>query len=264
MDMALDAADSKGFEARRAAVAQARQTARLRLLQHHRALGRGRPRRRRDQVRSHRLGVDLFRQHQSGPGPRDRVQADRLRPARPRSQRSAPTSRATPTRCSSPKAPAARARRRFPARPSRWPPTRSRPRPRRSPPQMLKVDVGRHQIRRRRVLEPEDQPDADHQGSRQGLARPEEPAGRHGAGPDREGDLSPARPRAIPNGVPRLRARDRRGDRRRRDRRLQRGRRRRHRDQSAVAARPDRRRHRHGRRPDPDGRHQVRRARARS
>ena len=88
MDMALDAADKRGFEARRAAFAQARQAARFRLLQHHRALGRRRPRRRRDQVRPHRLGVDLLRQHQPGPGPRDRVQADRLRPPRPRSQRS--------------------------------------------------------------------------------------------------------------------------------------------------------------------------------
>ena len=67
----------------------------------------------------------------------------------------------------------------------------------------------------------------------------------------------------YPNGCTSASSRSTR-DRRRRDRALQRGRRRRHRDQSAVAARPDRRRHRHGRRPDPDGRHQVRRARARS
>ena len=77
-------------------------------------------------------------------------------------------------------------------------------------------------------------------------------------GPDREGDLL-RQGRELSERRPRLRARDRRGHRRSRDRRLQRGRRRRHRDQSAAAARPGRRRHRHGHRPDPDGRHQVRR-----
>ena len=57
----------------------------------------------------------------------------------------------------------------------------------------------------------------------------------------------------------RLRARNRRGHRRSGNRRLQRGRRRRHRDQSAAPSRPGRRRHRHGHRANSDGRHQVRR-----
>ncbi len=88
LDLALDAADKEGFEKRRDGSKEARQAARLRLLQHHRALGRGRTRRRRNPVRSHRLGVDLLRQHQSGPGPRDRVQAGGLRPARAQPARS--------------------------------------------------------------------------------------------------------------------------------------------------------------------------------
>ncbi len=134
MDLALEAADKRGFEARRAAVAQAWQAARARFLQHHRALRRRRPRRRRDQVRPHRLGVDLFRQHQSGPGPRDRVQADRVRQARPRPQRS----HLHPGR----HRPGVLRRRHrrlalgdvCPARPSRLPRRKSRPRPRPSPP----------------------------------------------------------------------------------------------------------------------------------
>ena len=86
MDMALDAADKRGFEARRA---QSKKNGKLRglgLFQHHRALGGPRPGRRRNQIRPHRHGVDLFRQHQPGPGSRDRVQADCMRPAWPRSE----------------------------------------------------------------------------------------------------------------------------------------------------------------------------------
>ena len=41
---------------------------------------------------------------------------------------------------------------------------------------MFKVDLADVKFPRRRVLEPEDQPDADHQGSRQGVARSEKPA----------------------------------------------------------------------------------------
>ena len=102
------------------------------------------------------------------------------------------------------------------------------------------------------------QPDADHQGSRQGLDRSEKSPGRHGMRPDREGDLF-RQGGELSERRPRLRARDRRGHRRGRNPALQRGRRRRHRDQSALAARPGRRRHRHGDRTDFDGRHQIRR-----
>src|SRR5579862_9187525 len=81
MDLALAAADKKGFEARRA---QARKNGKLRGFGFSNTIersaaagleGAGNP------LRPHRLGVDLFRQHQSGPGPRNRVQAGGVRPA---------------------------------------------------------------------------------------------------------------------------------------------------------------------------------------
>ena len=124
---------------------------------------------------------------------------------------------------------------------------------------MLKVDVADIKFADGVFSTPEEQSDADHQGSRQGVARSQKPAGRPRAGPDRKGDLH-RQGGELSQRRPRLRARDRRDHGRRRDLELQRGRRRRHRDQSAVAARPDRRRHRHGRRANFDGRHQVRRA----
>ncbi len=80
--------------------------------------GTHRLRRRGDAVRSLRRGDAVLRQRHARTGPRDRVQADRLRPPRPPSRRHRTTSRATPTRCSSAKAPAARARRPSAARPS--------------------------------------------------------------------------------------------------------------------------------------------------
>ena len=110
---------------------------------------------------------------------------------------------------------------------------------------MLKIDPADVKFQRGRILEPEDQPDDDHQGSRQGLDRSEEPAGRHGSWFDLHGDLS-GQSGELSERLSRLRTGNRRGYRRRRDRPLQRGRRRRHRDQSAVAARPDRRRRRQG------------------
>ena len=124
---------------------------------------------------------------------------------------------------------------------------------------MLKVDVADIKFADGVFSTPEEQSDAEHQGSRQGLARSQKPAGRPRAGPDRKGDLH-RQGGELSQWRPRLRARDRRDHGRRRDLELQRGRRRRHRDQSAAPSRPDRRRHRHGRRPDSDGRHQVRRA----
>ena len=86
LEMALEAADKKGFEARRA---ESKKNGKLRGFGFSNTIERSAAagtRRRRDPLRPHRLGVDLFRQHQSGPGPRDRVQASRLRPARARSQ----------------------------------------------------------------------------------------------------------------------------------------------------------------------------------
>jgi carbon-monoxide dehydrogenase large subunit len=79
-------------------------------------------------------------------------------------------------------------------------------------------------------------------------------------GPDRDRDLCRAGAE-LPQRLPHLRARDRRGHRRSRDRPLQRRGRRRHRHQPAAAEGTDRRRRRARRRPDADGGHQVRRRR---
>ena len=67
-------------------IAQARQAARDRHVQHHRARRRAQHRRRRDPLRSRRHHHAVLRLEQPGPGPRDRVQADRLRPPRRRSE----------------------------------------------------------------------------------------------------------------------------------------------------------------------------------
>ena len=120
----------------------------------------------------------------------------------------------------------------------------------------------RHQLRRRHLLQPQDQPDADHQG--RGARRRWNPANLPQgmeAGPDRDRDLYRPTCRTSrtachiceveideETGEVEIVA-------------LQRGRRRRHGDQSAAAARPDRRRRGAGRRPDADGRHPVRRRR---
>ncbi len=74
----------------------------------------------------------------------------------------------------------------------------------------------RRQLCRGHLLQPKDQPDDDHQGSRQGVDRSEESAGRHGSGPDLHGDLS-GQGGELSERLPRLRAGNRRGDRRRRD-----------------------------------------------
>ena len=110
MDMALKLADVAGFEQRRGGVAQARQAARHRPLQHHRARGRRRASR-------------APRSASTSPAPSrcSRAASPRARGTRPSTSRSCATAsastpttcttcRATPTRSSSAKAPAARAR----------------------------------------------------------------------------------------------------------------------------------------------------------
>ena len=107
--------------------------------------------------------------HQPGPGPRDHVQAGGRRQARRRIPTTSSTSRATPTRCSSAKAPAARAR--PPCRGSAFHMRRRKGHrqgegDRRAQPQGR---CRRHQIRRRPLLQHQDQPDHDHQGRGAGL-----------------------------------------------------------------------------------------------
>ena len=98
MDMALELADVAGFAARRDE-AQARGKLRgHRHLQHHRARRRAGLRRRRDPLRPRRHGDAAVGLDHPGPGPRDDLQADRLRPARHRSRPMCITCRATPTR----------------------------------------------------------------------------------------------------------------------------------------------------------------------
>ena len=68
-------------------IAQARQAARPRHLEHHRARGRAAASRARRSASIAAARSTLFSgSHQPGPGPRDHLQADRLRPARPRSR----------------------------------------------------------------------------------------------------------------------------------------------------------------------------------
>ena len=106
----------------------------------------------------------------------------------------------------------------------------------------------------------QDQPHAQRQGNRHRGHQSEQPAGRHGAGPDGDRGLSSAG-RQLPERLPHLRGGDRPRHRRDPDRALQRGRRRRHRDEPDAAARPDPRRHRARRRPGADGGHPFRRCR---
>ncbi len=73
-------------------------------------------------------------QQEPGPGPRDHLQADPERAARPRSRARSATSTATPTGSPSAWARWARAPRSSAAPRCGWPPTRSSPRARRSPP----------------------------------------------------------------------------------------------------------------------------------
>ena len=87
MDMALKLADVAGFEQRRGGGAQARQAARHRHLQHHRARRRAGFRGRRDPLRQIRRRHAVLGQRHPGPGARDHLQADRLRPPRPRPRR---------------------------------------------------------------------------------------------------------------------------------------------------------------------------------
>ena len=79
----------QGLQEAARGVAQARQTARLRHLQHHRARRRRRHRRRRSALRPRRHRDLVFRLGDRRPGPRNRVQATGLRPARPQSGRGA-------------------------------------------------------------------------------------------------------------------------------------------------------------------------------
>ena len=125
MDEALHMADAEGFAKRRA---ESRKRGKLRghrHVEHHRARGRAEHRRCGDPLRPRRHGHAVLRLEQPGPGPRDRVQADRRATGSASIRRTSPTFPATPTRCSTAKAPAARAPRRSAA-------PRSLPLPRRS------------------------------------------------------------------------------------------------------------------------------------
>ena len=87
MDMAAEMADLASFEARRAEAQKRGKLRGIGISQHHRARGRAELRGRGNPLRPLGRSDALFRRQQSRPGPRDRVQADRLRPPRPRSER---------------------------------------------------------------------------------------------------------------------------------------------------------------------------------
>ena len=125
MDLALELADSQGLQDAQGRSPQARQAARFRHVQHHRARRRAQHRRRRGSLRPLRLGDPLLR-----------LESRRARATRPYSSSWFATasasiltrlniSRAIPTRFSMAKVLAVRARRRWPvrhfiSRPKRW------------------------------------------------------------------------------------------------------------------------------------------------
>ena len=103
---------------------------------------------------------------------------------------------------------------------------------------LLGVEPDSVTFARRPVRDAGEQPHPDDEGGRQGGRRSGRVARRHGARPRRDGGVSLAR-REFPERLPRLRARDRRGDRRGRDRALQRRRRCRHGHEPASPQGPD-------------------------
>ena len=201
----------------------------------------------------------VLRLQQPGPGPRDRVQADRLRPARHRSATRSPTSRATPTRCSSAKAPAARARPTMAGSAFHLASEKVVAKARAIAAHMLQVEPDELRFEEGVFSTSQDQPHAVDQGAR---APPRSipknlPKGME---PGLSATAVYSAPVAnYPNGVPCLRTGDRPRNRPGADRALQRRRRRRHGDQPAAAARPDPGRHRARRRPGADGGHPFRR-----
>ena len=80
LDEGMQRADVAGFRQAPRGVAQARQAARPRHFLFHRARRHARLRGRRGALRPIGRGHAVFRQRHAGPGPRDRVQAARLRP----------------------------------------------------------------------------------------------------------------------------------------------------------------------------------------
>ena len=91
-----------------------------------------------------------------------------------------------------------------------------RPRPRQIAAHLLEGRCRRHQVRRRHLLQRQDQPHADHQGGGEGRrSNPAKLPKDMEAGLYRDRDLHAPTCENFPNGVPRLRGRDRSRDRRR-------------------------------------------------
>ena len=248
---------SHGFEQRARGVAQARQAARLRHFQHHRARRCRRHRRRRSALRPRRHG-DLVLRHRSPHGQghetvfkqlvcdRLGVHPDEVRYVQGDTDevfygegtggsRSATMGGAAFTMATDKVIDKGQGDRRPCAQGRR----------------------GGREIRRWRVLLAEDQPHDDHQGSRHRRVESGQAAGVMEPGLSATA-VYKRREAKFPERLPYLRIRNRQGNRRGRNRALQRGRRRRHRAQSDAAARPDPRRRRAGRRPGADGRHPFR------
>ncbi len=112
----------------------------------------------------------------------------------------------------------------------------------------------------RRLRQPPDEPVAHDEGSRAARRQSEQASEGHGAGPQRQRGLLSAQGE-LSVGHAHLRTGNRRGDRRGRNPQLQRCRRCWRGDEPAAAEGADPRRHRHGHRPDADGRPEVRRQR---
>ena len=259
---ALEIADVKGFGKRKRDCARARQAARHRLFDlhrglRHRAVAGGRLARRRRRLvgirrgagQPDRLGRGADRLPQPRPGPRDHLRAARLRAARHPDRQRQRSCTATPTRCSSAWAPTARAPARSACRRSSRRSTRSRPRPRRSRPIMLEAAEGDIEFKDGKfTVAGTDKSAAWGEVDAQRLYRAQVHRRAARARPEGGRVLRPDQLH-LPGRLPHLRGRDRSGDRQHRDRRLDRGRRLRHRHQSDDRRGPGARRHRAGRRP---------------
>ena len=157
---------SAGFASATRGIEEARQAARPRHVQHHRARRGARASKAPKSASTAAARCTMFSGcDQPGPGPRDRVQADGVRPARHRIRTRSQyiqgdTDKVFFGEGTGGSRSATMARLGVPRRR----PKRSIAKAKAIAAHMLKVDVGRRQFRRRHLLQRQDQPDHDHQG----------------------------------------------------------------------------------------------------
>ena len=231
MDLALKLADAKGFKARKA---QSHKQGKLRGLGISNTIERaGAASLEGAEVRFDRSGTAdaLFRLQQPGPGPRDHLQATGLRPARASIRTRRITSRATPTQVPFGEGTGGSRSATLAGSAFHLATEKVVAKARAIAAHMLKVEESDLKFEEGVFSTEQDQSHAHHQGAGARFAQSGQPAGRHGAGPVRQRDLFGAG-RQLSQRLPCLRGRDRPRDRQGRHRALQRGRRRRHGDES--------------------------------